>query len=313
MVAEHDGGSQNSRDDAQVLCGKAEYLANARINTRINEGGTEPRGDSPTVGCPTAADTRRRRLSTWLATPAGGRLLDLERPVLQETVRRFHGDSLLWIGATTDLVDTTAQCMVRERICAAYGALNREATPGLDGTRAAMPGIDLVATDTAELPFAGTSIDGIVLHHALDVAADRRGTLREAARVLKSGGRLVVVGFNPFSLLLLLRPLRAFRELRPLSVPRLSEWLAVLGMTREARTVYLNYRSALPMALHGDRWQTASAWVNRLQPPLGAAYVLVATKEGHGYLRQRRDQRQEDRKLAGAVLPNATRQADGTA
>ena len=272
------------------------------------QGGTEPRREPRAAGRRIGAATRRRRLAEWLATPAGDRFLALERPALQETVRRVHGDSLLWIGATDDLVDTTAQCMVRARICAAYRTL--DGSWGLERERPGMSDIDLVVADTAELPFAGASIDGIVLHHALDVVADRRGTLREAARVLKSGGRLVVVGFNPLSLWLLIKPLPAFRDLRPLSVPRLSEWLTVLGMTREARTVYLNYRSALPMALHSDRWQTVSAWVNRLQPPLGGAYILAATKQGHGYILERGHQRQDGRKLAAAVLGNATRQAD---
>ena len=244
-------------------------------------------------------------MADWLATPAGGRLLALERQALQETVRRFLGDSLLWMGATADLVDITAQCLVRARICTTYDAPGPAGPTLREGEPAHTADVNLVVADTAELPFAGASIDGVVLHHALDVAADRRGTLREAARILKSGGRLVVVGFNPLSLWSLSKPLPAFRDLRPLSVPRLGEWLTVLGMTRDARTVYLNYRSLLPMALATDRWQTLSAWVNRLQPPLGGAYIMAATKRGPGYIVQRRNQRQDSRELAPAVLPNA--------
>jgi len=274
-------------------------------NADLNQGGTEPRRGSPAAGHGRRADERRRRLADWLATPAGGRLLALERPALQESVRRFLGDSLLWMGTGADLVDTTAQCMVRARICAMHAALGRDEPSARESEWADTADVDLVVADTAELPFAEASIDGVVLHHALDVAANRRGTLREAARVLKPGGRLVVVGFNPFSLWLLCKPLPAFRDLRPLSVPRLGEWLTVLGMSRDARTVYLNYRSALPVALAGDRWPAASAWVNRLQPPLGGAYILAATKRGYGYILQDRNRRQHGREFAPAVLPNA--------
>ena len=250
-------------------------------------------------------------MADWLATPAGDRLLALERQALQESVRRILGDSLLWMGATPHLVDITAQCMVRARICTTYGPSERGGRSARGSERADCrptdtAGVDLVVADNAELPFAAASIDGVVLHHALDVAADRRGTLREAARVLKSGGRLVVVGFNPLSLWLLSKPLPAFRDLRPLSVPRLGEWLAVLGMIQDARTVYLNYRSVLPVALATDRWQNASAWVNRLQPPLGGAYILAATKREPGYIVQRRNQRQDSRELAPAIIPNAS-------
>ena len=266
----------------------------------------EPHRETRAAGLGTGPDSRRRRLANWLATPAGGRLLALERPALQEAVRRCLGDSLLWVGATADLVDTTAQCMVRARICTTYDNLGRAGPSSRESELADMAGVDLVVADTAELPFAGASLDGVVLHHALDVVADQHGTLREAARILKPGGRLVVVGFNPLSLWLLSKPLPAFRDLRPLSVPRLGEWLTVLGMSRDARTVYLNYRSALPIALTGDRWSTVSAWVNRLQPPLGGAYVLAATKRGHGYILQRRTRQHESRELAPAVLPNAS-------
>ena len=277
----------------------------------MNQGGTEARRELRAVGHGRGADAGPRRLANWLATPVGGRLLAAERPAVQESVRRFVGDSLLWVGASADLVDTTAQCMVRARIrttCDTFGWRGPSARTSerAENGPARAADVDFVVVDTAELPFAGASVDGVVLHHALDVVADRRGTLREAARILKPGGRLVVVGFNPLSLWLLSKPLPAFRDLRPLSVPRLSEWLTVLGMTRDARTVYLNYRSALPMVLAGDRWRTVSAWVNRLQPPLGGAYVLAATKRGHGYIVQRRSRRQDSRELAPAVLPNAS-------
>ena len=224
---------------------------------------------------------------------------------MQETVRRFVGDSLLWMGATADLVDTTAQCMVRARICATHSSGPPQPS-ARESEGAGRADVDLVVADTAELPFAGASVDGVVLHHALDVAPNRRGTLREAARVLKPGGRLVVVGFNPLSLWLLSKPLPAFCDLRPLSVPRLGEWLTVLGMTRDARTVYLNYRSALPVSLASDRWPRASAWVNRLQPPLGGAYILAATKRAHGYILPDYDRRQHGRELALAGVPHAS-------
>ena len=275
-VAEHGAGSQNPQDLAQVLCGKAEYLANAGTN----QGGKEPCRKLRASGRPTGTAARQRRLAAWLATPAGCRLLAAERPVMRETVRRFHGDSLLWIGPTADLVDTTDQCMVRARICTAPCNLPLNSSAGVQAAAQPTPGVDLVAADPAELPFPSGSLDGVVLHHALDVAADRRATLREAARILKSGGRLAIVGFNPLSLWLLTKPLPAFRDLRPVSVPRLGEWLTVLGLARETRPVYLNYRAALPTALEGGRWQSVSAWVNRVQPPLGGAYILVATKEG---------------------------------
>ena len=274
-------------------------------NAGKKHGGKEPCREPGAAGRLSGTAARQRRLAAWLTTPAGCRLLAAQRPLVRETVRRFHGDSLLWIGATADLVDTTDQCMVRARICTAQSNVPPRALVAKP-----TPGVDVVAADPTELPFASASVDGVVLCHALDVAADRRATLREAARILKSGGRLAVVGFNPLSLWFLTKPLAAFRELRPVSVPRLSEWLTVLGLAPETRPVYLNYRAALPTSLEGGWWQSASTWLNRVQPPFGGAYILLATKEGRAFLYQGHDQRHGRRELAPVVMPNATRQAD---
>ena len=281
-------------------------------NARFKQGGKETRqgrtvdGRGGSVSGGHDRDSVRRRFADWLAEPSGERLLASERPLVQETVRRFHGESLLWLGPSPDLLDTTHQCMVRVRI---YGALGCTRSRALAADAGAINdhAVDVVGVDPVELPFGSGSIDGIVLHHTLDVLAHRRSTLREVARILSAGGRLVVVGFNPMSLWLLAKPLPAFRDLRPLSVPRLAEWLGVLGLARETRTAYLNYRSGLPVALDRARWQTAGAWLDRVQSPLGGVYVHVVRKQGHGFILQARRERRENRELA-AALPNATRQ-----
>ena len=51
-----------------------------------------------------------------------------------------------------------------------------------------------------ELPFASDSIDLLVLPHVLEFAADAHQILREAERVLRPEGRLIISGFNPASL-----------------------------------------------------------------------------------------------------------------
>ncbi len=50
------------------------------------------------------------------------------------------------------------------------------------------------------LPFATNSLDLVVMPHTLEVAADAHQTLREAERVLRPEGRLLITGFNPASL-----------------------------------------------------------------------------------------------------------------
>ena len=255
-----------------------------------------------------ASDSAQRRFAAWLASSSGNRLLDVERPLIRDAARRFHGDALLWVGPRPDLLDTTSISMVRARVFAALDPSG--ACPAVSDEQSDHSGtcaFKTVVADPAQLPFGSSSVDAIVLHHVLDVMRDRRGALREAARVLSPGGRLVVLGFNPLSLWLLAKPRRALLDLKPVSVPRLNDWLALLGLERETRTVYLNYRSALPLALEGDRWRAASGWLNRLQLPVGGVYLVVARKVGHAFILQGRRVAGHRREPTTAVVPNPTR------
>ena len=52
-----------------------------------------------------------------------------------------------------------------------------------------------------ELPIATQSIDLVLLPHVLEFAEEPHAVLREVDRVMMPEGRLVIVGFNPWSLL----------------------------------------------------------------------------------------------------------------
>ncbi len=55
--------------------------------------------------------------------------------------------------------------------------------------------IELVQGDFADLPFPDASFDTVILHQVLHFAADPAPALAEAARVLRSGGRIAIVDF----------------------------------------------------------------------------------------------------------------------
>ena len=206
----------------------------------------------------------------WLRSPAGRLLCERERPHIGRIVRRFHGDTLLWIGPQCDAVATTDRCMVRTRMLAWSSA-----------PASHTGGVGVVAAHPVALPFPPHCFDNVVLHHALDVAEDRRAALREVARVLPLGGRLLIVGFNPWSLWSLAKPWRPFRDMHPVSPLRLADWLDLLGFDREPG-VHLSYRGALSVSLQGQHWKRASEAVNRVQLPFGGVYIVAATRIGHG-------------------------------
>jgi SAM-dependent methyltransferase len=138
------------------------------------------------------------------------------------------------------------------------------------------------------LPLPNASLDALVLHHALETAPDPRSVLREAARVVAPGGRLILCAFNPLSLWGVRRLYAglvpdAFRGLRMPTVFRMLDWLALLGFELQGAPRYLQFglpfhreRSREPgeppssVLARDERW-------HRL--PVGGVCLLAATKQ----------------------------------
>ncbi|MDC9719566.1 MAG: methyltransferase domain-containing protein [Gammaproteobacteria bacterium] len=131
-----------------------------------------------------------------------------------------------------------------------------------------------VIMDPHQLPVANEAIDLVVLQHVLDMSDNPHQVLREAARVINSGGRLVITGFNPYSLWGLLRHFR-FKRGVPwranfLAQHRLQDWLRLLNFGDfDIKPVY----DCSPA-----KWKT-KPWLNCFANPLGAGYVLSAVKQ----------------------------------
>ncbi len=150
-----------------------------------------------------------------------------------------------------------------------------------------------VIAEAEELPLESDSVDAVIAHHCLEFAEHPHQVLREIQRVLTPQGQLLVVGFNPFSLLGCNTGLRAvlrdplWSRHRPVSQHRLSDWLHLLGCeVLETRRLY-----CLP-PVGGGRLRGAVAagdrWGAQHNLPFGGLYILHATKQVAGVHRQRR-------------------------
>jgi SAM-dependent methyltransferase len=195
-------------------------------------------------------------------SPLGGQTLALEATALTPFVRRVHGDTILWAGAHADSANALQRCMVRNTVF-----LQQSPQRGKSD-------IPSVAAQLEALPFKANSLDGVVLHHALENTEDARVALREITRVLMPGGRVVICGFNPFSLVGLRRlyarviddSLSDHRMLNPM---RLFDWLTLLGFELDVKPLYYGY--GLPVR----------GLVQRIDEPLLAKYDQGISKTLH--------------------------------
>ena len=137
-----------------------------------------------------------------------------------------------------------------------------------------------------ELPFATQSIDLVVLPHVLEFTTEAHAILREVDRVMMPEGRLIIVGFNPWSLWGLRSAIGPARGDYPwngrfVSLPRVKDWLGLLGFDVNAGRL-IGYAPPFDseklrrrfgfMEPAGDRWWAVG----------GAVYMLQAIKRVRG-------------------------------
>jgi len=204
-------------------------------------------------------------LAQWFATDLGRYLLAREHAYFDQTVADIFGFHALQIGLPA--YPFLGQCRIPSRWTLDYD-----------------PPAEIIA-DPHWLPLAENAVDLIVLPHALEFTDDPHLMLREAHRVIRPEGQIVISGFNPFSLY---GAKRYFgREQTPpwngnfIALYRLKDWLTLLGFEVVggrldgyappcANEKWLHRFRFFESA--GDRW-----W-----PIAGGVYFLRATKRVTG-------------------------------
>ena len=220
---------------------------------------------------PESACRQTPRLADWYNQWPGELVSKAESKVLAEQVTDLFGYQLVQIGSLGPGQDYLAQCPIRQHI--------RVDVDGADGP------VQLCARPE-QLPVASDSVDVVILVHTLDFADDPHQVLREAERILIPEGRLLVTGFNPWSLWglwrLLLRLLRRKHDQVPwcghfLSYPRLQDWLTLMGFDIERADVRV-FRPPLRRAAALTRLSFMERWGQRWWPMLAGVYVVRAVK-----------------------------------
>ena len=170
----------------------------------------------------------------------------------------------------------------------------------------------LFRAELTELPLPKHIMDAVVVHHVLEAASDPRTVIREISRVLAPGGRLLVVGFNPWSLWGLRSAYGeffpdAFSGLKFVSPRRLLDWLTVLGFELQQEVKYLAYEIPLP-----NRYREAAIWRRmraacaKRRLPVGGVYLISALKQANAMRPDWSAAGIRGQKLAGAAYPGVS-------
>ncbi|HYC35120.1 MAG TPA: methyltransferase domain-containing protein [Usitatibacter sp.] len=208
----------------------------------------------------------KNTLHDWFETPLGQYVLEKERAYLDDVTPDIFGFHAVQLGLPE--FDLLRENRITHRV--------RVSTVGKP---------DLFAKGH-ELPLATQSIDLMLLPHVLEFTEEPHEILREVDRVMMPEGRIVILGFNPWSLWGLRSALGFSRDEHPwngrfVSLPRVKDWLALLGFDVNAGRLIayappfdnerLRRRFGF-MEPAGDRWWAVG----------GAVYMLQAIKRVRG-------------------------------
>ena len=228
-------------------------------------------------------------LESWYTRSNGQYLLEATRSAAQDLLDTSFGYHILQLGVTGGRPLCNGSLINHRVYCAER--------PGHD--------VGLVA-HADELPLDSDSVDTVIAHHCLEFATNPHQVLREIQRVLTPQGQLLVIGFNPYSLLGINTYLRGllhdplWRRHNPVGENRLTDWLHLLGC--EVQDITRLY--GVPPAGSGRlrHWlMNCDAWTERNNLPIGGLYILHATKQTIALNRPRRQLRSRGDRLIGLV------------
>ncbi len=206
-------------------------------------------------------------LNQWFGQIPGSYLQQQEMALLERLLPELFGYYLLQLGMADSSDEIAAVSKMGNHLVIDS---NGQFTAGTLGIQA----------DSIHIPIATDSVDAVLLAHTLDFVADPHQVLREVERVLIPEGRVLIAGFNPWSLWGVWRLFGRRQGRVPwcgqfISQRRLYDWLSLLGFELEL-AMPLMFRPPIQSAAIMERLEFMERQGERLWPFLAGAYVVQA-------------------------------------
>ena len=168
-------------------------------------------------------------LAQWFKSSLGKPFIATELALVERAAQRFFGAHC----AISSVYDTAA-LMPQIPCRRIYNVIS----PSIQLNPGDKPAGKPVVASMGALPFSDSSLDAFVMLHTLDCVMNPHEAIREASRVIRPGGQLVLIGFNPASLLGWARYIPGLRKQIPSEAhfvrrQRLYDWLSLMNFEVE--------------------------------------------------------------------------------
>ena len=216
----------------------------------------------------------------WFRVEGGLPLLRVEQAICDELLPLYYGDVLVQVGVQQEPLYLKSATRHKFQL----------GIPPLPGHVLAKP---------IQLPLADASLDVLVAQHLLDFGHRPQYQIHELARVVMPMGRLVLVGFNPWSLWGARRWLSSFKEAGSAGIGfparRVMDWLNLLHFKID-RIEFGAFGWPFDL-FRGEPPDFSMGLGRKYNLPWGGIYIIVAQKMIQG-LSHRKAPIQRSRRFA---------------
>lgn len=212
------------------------------------------------------ADLLSSQVAQWFQSPQGEAVFRAELEAVQPCLEKLFGYHILQLGFSEEHSLIADSPVGHKIIFAPSHRLGSKKPVALN----------------EELPLSSDSIDVVAIHHGLDFTSDSHRLLREASRVLRPGGHMLIIGFNPYSFWGFWKLFKRKKYIpwrgRFISKGRVIDWLKLLGLHIDS-VVYGLHFMPLKLSKLLKHASTLEKFGNRIHSPFGGVYAIHCIKQ----------------------------------
>lgn len=222
-----------------------------------------------------------KHCSNWYQTLSGQFALANTEQLCAKTMSEIFGYYAIQIGMLSGECDL----LKHSRITTSFSLVNPDNLLGMNENKDQCLNHAVISSNE-QLPISTDDVDLVVASHVLETSQNPHQVLREIDRVLVPEGHCILIGFNPYALSNLNKPLRFLRKnkqeklqdsYKMRSVTRVRDWFSLLGF----EVVEVNYMGFRP-TLNNQKIFNSLKWLERwgeyAGPLLGSMYIVHAKK-----------------------------------